>query len=366
MLWAMSLIALLPSCDILRRTGSNEVPPPPEPVSDIMLIGTYTGGGSEGVYSFAVSASAAKAEHVGTFKTPNPTSMVLDKSKGVLYIANETTTQPSVTAAAYDRKSGELKLINQTPTLGNNPLHISRSRNAVVVANSRGGSFTLIKTDAAGTLGRPDWRIELGTDVSSAPQSAVFAPGGRHLYVTDSEQDKIFHFRVHDTTPPLTIDNAYTALTLGTAPGHLIFDKSGKHAYLISIRQPKVFVFIHDDGTLMPVQELPTTGASGRSHHVGMSADGQFVYVSHSGAKTGLSVFSVERSSGRLSLIGFTPTGAAPLHFALSPSERYVAVACQGADKVEIFERNASTGSLTPLPFGIQVADPAFIIWTKR
>ena len=360
----LGLLVSMASCGIFQTT-ERHIPSDTTP-NDILLIGTYTDASSEGVYSFSIDVKALQADHIGTFKSPNPSYLTLDEKRSILFMVNETEDQPSVTAAKMDRMTGELKKINTTPTLGKSPAYITYNDGAVVTANYGGGSITLIEVNKDGSLGTPDWRIELGKEGESHPHATVFQPGAQWLYVTDLGQDKIFRFNYRKKVPPLTIDSNVTSLPKGSGPRHIIFDRQGKYAYLVNELKPSVVVFSVSDQGLEQIQEVSTDTRSARGGgHIALSPDGRFLYTSHRIQGDGIVVFKVDPNSGKLTRIGFTPTGKHPRHFSFSPDGKYIAVACKDASSIEFYQRDLNTGLLTKKEMRIQVSHPAFVLWHK-
>lgn len=369
---ATAVVALLASsCGLLsmRRGawGSNTSHEGVPTDKQIMLIGTYTDAGSEGVYSYTAEIGSLDFKHTGTFITPNPTCLAYDGGKRIVYIANEDNEQPMATSAQLDTRNGRLSAINSSYTLGDGPAYIATDgKNKVVTANYSGGSITLFEVNAKGELGQPDWRIVLGKERVSHPHAAIFSPNGKELFITDLGMDKVFHFNVNaSSNPPITIGINTTSLPSGVGPRHIIMDRSGKYAYVIAEKAPKIFVYEHHDGALELVQEVGLRLASGaHGQHMVLSDDGRFLYTSHTDGEHVISIFKVDKGDGTLTQVGKQKVGKKPRQFAISPDGSVLAVACRGGDKVEFYQRDASTGLLTPIQgAGLKVSHPAFILW---
>lgn len=142
-------------------------------------------------------------------------------------------------------------------------------------------------------------------------------------------------------------------------------DRSGKYAYVIAEKAPKIFVYEHHDGALELVQEVGLRLASGaHGQHIVLSDDGRFLYTSHTDGEHVISIFKVDKEDGTLTQVGKQKVGKKPRQFTISPDGSVLAVACRGGDKVEFYQRDASTGLLTPIQgAGLKVSHPAFILW---
>lgn len=331
---------------------------------EIMLIGTLGSTEKEGtIQSFSINPQTLRAEHTGKVLTPSPTYMALNPRTGVLYVTNETSSDPMVSAYDLDKVSGELKLLNQAYTLGRQPTYISVIDDKVLTANYGAGSITLFNTDKKGLLEQADWRIELGAETTSHPHAVVFTPNGRELFVPDLAQDKIFHFNANRTNPPLTIDTEHTDLPVGTGPRHIVFDRKGRYGYLIAEKSPRIFVFKHESGKLTLIQTI-STGSHSVGAHIAMSHSGSHLYASFRDGSPGILTYKIE-SDGKLSEVDFTPTGAHPRHFVISPSDDFIAVAARDAGEVQVFVRDQATGMLSRSPLTIQVQKPVFVYWDR-
>ncbi len=331
---------------------------------DLMLIGAL-GGTEQGgtIQSFSIDPGTLHAEHTGKVHTPSPTFMTISKKTGVLYVTNETREQATVSAYRLNKISGELTLLNQSYTLGSEPTYVSTIDDKVLTANYGSGSITLFNTDKEGKLEQADWRIELGTAGISHPHAVVLAPNGRELFVPDLGQDKVFHFNVSRSTPPLTIDTEHTSLSKGTGPRHIILDDSGQHAYLIAEHSPRIYVYRHNNGQLTPLQTIDT-GTHSVGAHIAISHDGRHLYASFRDPNPGIISYEIDQD-GKLSEVGFFPTGLHPRHFALSPTDDYLAVASRDSNQVQVFVCDKTTGKLSRSKLTIKVTKPVFVLWQR-
>ena len=76
----------------------------------------------------------------------------------------------------------------------------------------------------------------------------------------------------------------------------------------------------------------------------------------------GIAVFSVA-ADGTLTYVGYQATGPHPRNFNITPNGRFVLVCCRDNDSVEIYDRDASTGLLTPTGRCLIVTRPVFVGW---
>ncbi|MDO5017327.1 MAG: lactonase family protein [Porphyromonas sp.] len=363
------LSVMVSSCGLLPFGGGQKSDHYNPEMDQLLLVGTYTDSKSEGVYSFTYNPHSHHLQHKGTFITPNPTYMALDRRKAALYMVNETDKNAMVTSAAIDGQTGRLSALNSSYTLGDGSAYIATvGHDQVVTANYGGGSITLFDADKKGMLGQPDWHILLGDKGVSRPHATVVSPDGKDLLVTDLGQDKVYHFYVNRSNPPLTIDLDNLSLPKGTGPRHLVFDEKGKYVYLIAEKKPVVYVYKHKGGALEEVQKVELSLPAGTfGQHIALSPDGHFLYTSHTDGRNVITVFRVDAQTGRLNRVGEQKVGAKPRHFTFNPGATMLAVACRDADKVEFYDRDRTTGLLKPLTdLSIKVSRPAFVLWTTQ
>jgi 6-phosphogluconolactonase len=125
---------------------------------------------------------------------------------------------------------------------------------------------------------------------------------------------------------------------------------------------------IGPEGRLSGIQHvsiLPKgyTGPAG-SADVHVSPDGKFLYTSNRGESNTIAIFSLDKNSGKLKLIGHQSTlGKTPRNFNFDPSGTFLLVANQHSDQIVIFKRNINTGLLTDSGKRIDVGKPVCIKW---
>lgn len=332
-----------------------------------LLVGTYTDR-SEGIYSFSYDPRTLNVKHRSTLITPNPTSMALDRDRGIIYVANEQVSDAMVSSMQLDGVSGRLTAINSSFTLGGAPCAIATDgKGKVVSANYASGSITLFFANETGLLGQPDWHIMLGQEGISHPSDLCFTPDGKELFVVDKGQDKVYHFNVSIKNPPLTIDVATTDLTKGSQPKQLIMEPNGRYAYLLTEQSPKVILYKHHRGRLNEVErhELGSNSAS-RGEHLALSPDGRHLYVLEMGSEGRVTIFKVNKSNSKLTKVGSQKVGSEPVFIAIHPSGRWVALACRKANKVEFYSRDPESGLLQPMSdLKIDINQPASLLWTE-
>ncbi len=352
-----------------------------------LIVGTYTGGKSEGLYVYRFDTKTGDATPVSVAKTVNPSWLVVSADKRFVYAVNElpgdngpATQRGGVSAFRLDAASGQLTLINEVSSEGNDPCYLSLSPDGryllaanYSVAADPGGSFAVLPVREDGSLGTSVLTVHhdgngpvKGRQDNAHVHSTVFSPDGQYLYAQDLGTDKVYTYRyTPDGSRGLfgPADWRYTSLPAGSGPRHLVFAPGGNYAYLTSELKATVTVLRDEDGKLVPVQTVPLT-EPGFKGEVGaaalhLSPDGRFLYASNRGDANEIVIFAVDAANGHLKLVGRQSSlGKSPREFAIDPTGQWLIVGNQNSDTVYVFRRDRETGQLAPNPKRIDIGSP--------
>ncbi len=132
------------------------------PAEYLAYVGTYTGKGSDGIYAYRFDP-ATGATRAGRSRRPQPTIRPFSRpirTGRFLYAVNELEAfrgEPTgaVSVFAIERASGKLRLLQQVPSLGGSPAHVSLDATAryLLVANYGGGNVAVFPIGSDGRLG---------------------------------------------------------------------------------------------------------------------------------------------------------------------------------------------------------------------
>ncbi|HXY39706.1 MAG TPA: lactonase family protein, partial [Vicinamibacteria bacterium] len=251
--------------------------------STVVYVGTYTDTGSRGVYRLSLDASAAGATlgaPVLAGESQNPSFLALHPNGRVLYAVNEVErfggrVTGAVSAFAIDARTGDLALLNQQPSEGADPCHLSvdhQGRN-LLVANYGGGTVAVLPIDADGRL-RPASSVQhhQGTGPNRERQEKPHAHGiyldqaERYALATDLGADRVFVY-AYDARAGTLTPRAAASLPPGSGPRHLAFDPAGTHVYVINELTSDIIAFGYDTntGALHALQRVSTVPAGAGS-----------------------------------------------------------------------------------------------------
>jgi 6-phosphogluconolactonase len=348
----------------------------------LMYVGTFTKRDSKGIYVFRFDDKTGAASPLGlAAEASNPSWLALHPNGKTLYAANEDDNYQgqksgSVTSFTIDHATGKLAKINIVPSRGPGPCHIAVDHAGLMLfaANYAGGSVASFPIKLDGALGEASHFVQhtgssVNADRQSAPHahSANIAPDNRFVFIDDLGLDEVLAYdlemRPHSTP--------FARVKPGLGPRHMVFSANGKFAYVMNEMGGSVTVFAYDvkQGTfkeLNNVSSLPA-GYKGETSgaEIALHPTGKYLYVSNRGNST-ISVFTVDKATGGLTLADATPTGGkTPRNFALDPSGNWLLAANQDTDNIAIFQIDRKTGKLTATGKTLPVSMPVCLTFTK-
>jgi 6-phosphogluconolactonase len=348
----------------------------------IVYIGTYTGPKSLGIYMsrLNLSTGALSEPHLGA-ETPNPSYLAVSPQGRYLYAVNEVDTfegQPtgSVSSFEINRDPGIMHSLNQRSSGGPGPAYLSVDAQGtnVLVANYGGGSIAVLPIGPDGTLGAPTSVIRhQGSSVNPDRQREAHAhqilvdPSNQFAYAADLGIDKVMIYRLDAAKHQLTAATPPSALLApGAGPRHMAFSTSGQFVYVINELNCTITAFRRDarSGALTEFQtlsSLPPGVAQERGFstaEIALAPSGAFLYGSNRGHNS-ISVFAVDKPSGKLTFVANTPSGGkTPRGFGIEPGGGYLVAGNQDSDSVVVFKIDGSTGKLTTTGSMITVGAP--------
>ncbi len=347
-----------------------------------LLAGTYTNTGSKGIYVYTFDAATGKTEFVSsTDSVVNPSYLTISQNGNFVYSVNETNgaVPGRVSSFSFDKKEGKLHFLNTQVSGGDDPCYVALNENEkwLAVANYTGGSAAVFPVNKDGSL-KPFAQLiqDSGSSVNKERQEkahvheTVFSPDYKYLFTPDLGMDKVLIYKFNSSaekpldpsTPP------FVETPPGSGPRHITFHPNEKFAYVVTELSGMVIAYSYNEGKLSEIQTIsshPTEykGAIGSSE-IYPSPDGKFLYVSNRGEENTITIFSINSDSGKLSLVGYQPTGNGPRHFLLDPTGNFLLVANQNSDNVVIYRRDQKTGLLKATGEEIKLPKPVCLQMT--
>jgi 6-phosphogluconolactonase len=373
---------------LLALVAALVLAPPTIPAAQYWLyVGTYNGKNSKGIYVSRFDSAAGRLGEVRlAAEARDPSFLAVHPGGGFLYAVNEVgefqgQAGGGVSAFAVNRSTGDLRALNQQSTRGVAPCHLSvdPSGHAVLVANYMGGSIASFPIGADGSLSPAITFVQhRGKGPNPQRQEGPHAhaiyldEGNRHAVVADLGLDQLLVYRFDSKTGALQPNTpASFALKPGAGPRHLAFAPGGRRAYCISEMHSTLTALSYDPSRgefreLQTVSTLPEAYKGDSSTaEVAVHPSGRFVYGSNRGHDS-IAVFSVERGSGRLTLVQHQLIGGrTPRGFAIDPTGRWLLAGNQGSDQITVFQIDSRTGTLTPSGAPVSVGSPVSLVFAR-
>jgi 6-phosphogluconolactonase len=370
------------SAQELAKPGSNY----------LVYVGTYTSSGhpaknttSKGIYAYRFNSSTGEVDPLGlAAESEQPSFLAVDPAGKFLYAVNETDTyqgQPSggVSAFSIDRSTGMLSFLNEVPSRGGAPAHVTVDHTGkyVLVSNYNGGSLAVFPALPDGKLGDATAFVQhhgsgVNKDRQASPHvhETVLSPDNRFALSADLGLDDLFGYPFDAKTGMLGSEPRVLNLTPGFGPRHLAFSPDGGFIYLVSEMGSTVTVIAYNrqDGALSvreTVRLAPISDDASKKSgaEIAVGPSGKYLYASNRGDDF-LAVYSIDNSTG---MITRTETvsleGKTPRDFAIDPSGRWLWDANQDSDNIILFRIDQQNGGLMPSGLALKVGAPTCVIF---
>lgn len=318
-----------------------------------------SGDGKVRVFSFDTDAGTLSSPAVFDAGT-NPSFLAFDPTRRFVYAVDEGSS--AVRAFAVDGQTGALSPLNQAPSGGSGPAHVSvdRAGGYVLVANYGGGTVSVIKRQSDGTLGASVGARSFGGNAQT--HQIVADPANAFLLVPNKGLDAVYVLGFNQATGAIS-----DAGSAGSDDGarHVDFHPSGGYAYVINENASTMTAYTYANGVLAQLQSVTTlpNGFNGQNTgaEVQVAPSGKFVYGSNRGHDS-IVIFSINPADGRLTLVGHQSTGGTtPRHFSIDQTGRFLFVGNQGSGSVVVMRVDTQTGLLTPIGAPISVPGPEWV-----
>lgn len=336
------------------------------------LVGTYTKGGSEGVYLLELDTQTDTLINLGTIAMgTNPSYLAMSDDQNQLFAATGEH-DASITRFDFNTGTKQFDLSQVVEAAGNGACHIAINPDATLAAISNYGTAEvhLFKLDAKNTS------MELtgtfrnsGSSANQARQQAAhmhyshWDSSGKYLYSVDLGTDEIWVF---DTTQQSLQPIHRVELTPGDGPRHLAFHPSLPYVYSNNELSNTITVFERNvqNGDLSETQRVNLLNGSEEGNQyasaIKISSDGKFLYTAVRGANK-INAYSINET-GQLSFISSeSVSGNWPRDFAISASGNFILVANQFSNNVRVLKRDPKTGKLSSTGASVEISTPSFV-----
>lgn len=364
------LVALAAACDSSSgMTGADAAGPPPDGGPPAHLVAYVSGYGPDIAWYDLDHESGAltMAGKIAAF-APSPSFLAIRSSEGVsthLYAVSESNSR--VGAYAIDPRTGALTFINDVPTGGDGPAHVSvdRSGQYVFVANYGDGAVSVFPIRADGGVAPASQTLNAGANA----HQIVADPSNKHVLVPCKGADYIAAYDL--SAGALMPSSPAQVMTGGGAgPRHVAWGRLAENLYLVNENDSTLVAFDYQlpprgGGHVSPLQTVSTRASDATGDNTGaevvVDEGNEIVYVSNRGDDN-IAVFQgrTTRALPALTLLGHVPTGGqTPRMIALEG--RWLFAANQGSNTVTTFRIDPSTHLPAPVGTPLSVSSPSFI-----
>ncbi len=328
-----------------------------------LIIGTYTGSGSKGIYSAEFNQETGCFRLLDSISVPNPSYVALSDDNCKIFAISENGDKSAINMIDYDIADGKMSLLDSTATAGENPCYVSLVGNTIFTANYTGGSLNTFKVynDEISLQNVVKFNNACKKDsvrqATSHIHCVAISPDKKNVYATDLGADIIYKFDIINENGDISINYDSIAaiasedipsICNGIGPRHMIFSNDSRHAYLLAELSGTVTVFSRDNaGHLNVINTVLADSANARGcADLHLSPDNKFLYASTRLKDDGITVFKVENGGTGLSFIEHVATGRHPRNFTITPNGKFLLVACRDDNKIEVYKRDTISGKI--------------------
>ncbi len=339
-----------------------------------IYIGTYTRKSpADGIYYAKLDLDSGTLKDLKlAARTPNPSFLVIHPNGKYLYAVGEMK-GGFIRSFSIEPETGKLKKINQQPSGGKGPCHVSMDNDGkyLFAANYGSGSVAVFPVNQDGAL-KPASSIvqHQGHSLTKRQKgphahSINLSRDGRFLYVADLGMDKIMIYKFDSNTGRLSSATPSCATTKpGAGPRHLAF--LNDNVIVINELNSTVTTFKRnpDSGSLTRIASVSTLpeGFKGKNAcaEIVICPGKQYIYGSNRGHDS-IIVFRIN-PDGTLEGVGYLDKGIdSPRHFNIDPSGKYCVVGNQESGSVKVFRIDEKTGVPGSEVSSVEVGKPICI-----
>lgn len=350
------------------------------------LVGTYTkkeghvDGQGEGIYVYEMNKETGAIQQVSVSeRIISPSYLTIHPNGKYVYAVNEFDAGEeafaTITALEYDNDTRTLAFINEMPSLGQYPCHISINETGgfVMVANYLGGSVALYPILEEGMLGEAiSYKKHEGgsghprQDEPHAHQ-ILQEPGSDLVYAVDLGANKVYEYVLDTLSLTLDESNVYSVPVEHSGPRHMAFHPAKPLAYLLNELNGTIeVVSLSSEEKFSKSLQAISTLAKGDNRDAASGAikldkSGKYLYATNRGEINEIVVFSID-SEGKISPVQHQSThGLVPRDIAIDPSGKFLLAANQNSNTIVTFKIDQGSGKLSETGLVAEVPSPVCI-----
>jgi 6-phosphogluconolactonase len=333
-----------------------------------LIIGSYTHKGNPGIEVFNWDVKTGKATKSYSLNVPAASYQAI--SGELLFSVSEEGDGKAI-VSSFQLREGKYAPINTELSRGDHPCYVlyREKSKTVYTANYSGGSVSVFQTVSGRLQPLAQYIAYSGSSINKDRQNSSHAhmvalsPDQNTLFVTDLGTDKLYaHAILADGR--LAKKRSEIAITPGNGPRHMRFNSKGDRAYLLNELSSDVDVFAVKGGQLEKIQSIPADTSAAKvkgSADIHLSPNGKWLLASNRISSNQVVVFKIE-ADGKLTRVFHQNVAKIPRNFTFDPSGKFVLVASQEEDRVQVFKFNNVSGTLTDSHQDILVKSPVSLL----
>lgn len=373
--WIYFLLVLNIGCNNVEKQAAKSKDIPSKTNTSIVYVGTYTqklghvDGKASGIYICEMNnENGALTVIDSAIDIVNPSFLTISPDKKYLYAVGEVAGLGAVRLGkvlSYKiTEGGKLLKINELPSYGNAPCHISTDKTGKFVFVANYLTFNIVSYGVKEDGGLTDslCMVQQKGVKESWAHMIIPTPDNKFILSVNKGADKIFTYTLNEKGI-LTEKNA--VLTEGGAgPRHFDFYMDNSGGFVINENNSTISAFKYDSNTsnLSLINTLSTLPADFKDKNtcadIHIHPTGNFVYGSNRGHNS-IAIFKIDEKTGQIEAIGHESTqGEIPRNFMITPDGNLLLVANQNSDNIVAFKIDKTTGKLTPTGQNSRVMTP--------
>lgn len=349
---------------------------------EIIYVGTSAGSESKGIYVLEFIRSSGELNIIQTISgKQNPNFIAIGPQGRFLFSVNgqgldQMPNWGSVTSYAINPKSGMLQMINEQPSYGKGPCHISvyPDENWLFISNYSEGIVSILPYTSEGKIGISSQRLQLvGSSVDTKRQtgphthSAIPSKDGSFLYVSDLGIDKVLIYKFNNKSGTIVpAKQPWAEVTPGAGPRHFTLHPNGEMAFLAEemASHLNAFRLNSNDGSLTSYYRKSTLPKSfvgkNKVADLHLNPSGTKLYISNRGHNS-IAIFDVNAENNKIKYLKTVDSGGeTPRNFMIDPSGNFAFVANRKSNNIVIFNIDEQ-GMLKQTTNSINIPEPVCV-----
>jgi 6-phosphogluconolactonase len=314
--------------------------------------------------------------------------LALSPDRDFLYAIDVTQSDPekkhsSVASFRVTDPAGRLEMMNRQSAEGRGICHVSCHPDGthIFIANYSEGNIAAYPLGDDGSISPASDIIQhTGSGPNPGRQTKAYAhhiipdPAGKYVLATDLGADRVFIYRFDPESGKLipNPEQEFFKAAPGAGPRHLAFHPTEPYLFIVNELNGTTTACTYDRKTgriveINTVSNLPDDANVPDNYPaaVRVHPDGKYVYVSNRVGDNSITVFRIGDSGEIVRTQVMENVPAHPRDFNIDPHGRFLLVAGQRGDAIEIFRIDQETGKLSRTTQQVQMRAPACILFRE-